>query len=123
MTTLAIIAAAALAAGPTPDLNGDGLVDGADQGILLGAWSPRGTAPNHPADLNGDHTVNGADLGLLLGAWSPTTTVTATTVTDALHGNPVAVPAGATTTEHGTLRRYEWATPKGVRAAYLKVKP
>ena len=51
--------------GPTPDLNGDGQVDGADLGLLLGAW---GTAT---ADLNGDGTTDGADLGLLLGAWGP----------------------------------------------------
>jgi hypothetical protein len=47
------------------DLNGDGVVNGADLGILLGAWGSSGG----PADLNGDGTVDGADLGLLLGAW------------------------------------------------------
>jgi len=54
--------------GPQPcigDLNADGVVNGADLGLLLGAW---GTA-NPVADINGDGTVNGADLGLLLGAW------------------------------------------------------
>jgi hypothetical protein len=50
------------AARPT-DLNGDGRVDGADLGILLGSW---GTAAN---DLNGDGQVDGADLGVLLGDW------------------------------------------------------
>ena len=49
--------------GPSPDLNGDGQVNGADLGLLLGAW---GTPA---ADLNGDGTTDGADLGLLLGAW------------------------------------------------------
>ena len=48
------------------DLNGDGLVDGADLGVLLGAWGGTG-----PADLNGDGTIDGADLGALLGAWGP----------------------------------------------------
>jgi hypothetical protein len=48
-----------------PDLTGDGRVDGADLGTLLGAW---GTAS---ADLNGDCVVNGADIGVLLGAWTP----------------------------------------------------
>lgn len=47
------------------DLNGDGWVDGADLGMLLGAWGSVS-----PADLNGDGTVDGADLGALLGAWS-----------------------------------------------------
>lgn len=47
------------------DLNGDGVVNGADLGILLGAWTQSG-----PTDLNGDGTTNGADLGILLGSWS-----------------------------------------------------
>jgi len=46
------------------DLNGDGLVNGADLGTLLGAWGTPG-----PGDFNGDGIVNGADLGTLLGAW------------------------------------------------------
>jgi hypothetical protein len=46
------------------DLDGNGLVNGADLGLLLGAWGTAG-----PGDLNGDGIVNGADLGLLLGAW------------------------------------------------------
>lgn len=45
------------------DLNGDGVVDGADLGIMLGAWGTPG------ADLNGDGTTDGADLGIMLGAW------------------------------------------------------
>lgn len=49
------------------DLNGDGVVDGADLGILLGAW---GDGPGSPADLNQDGVVDGADLGILLSAWS-----------------------------------------------------
>ncbi len=51
-------------ASPVPaDLNGDGVVNGADLGILLGAWGTTG------GDINGDGTTNGADLGLLLGSW------------------------------------------------------
>lgn len=50
---------------PTPDLNGDGAVNGADLGMLLGAWGQSG-----PGDLDCDGTVNGADLGALLSAWS-----------------------------------------------------
>ena len=46
------------------DVNGDGVVNGADLGILLGQWGTGGTA-----DLNADGVVNGADLGLMLGAW------------------------------------------------------
>ncbi len=48
------------------DLDGDGIVDGADLGLMLNAWGPcRGC----PADLNGDGIVDGADLGLLLSQW------------------------------------------------------
>ena len=62
---LLYIGAAPSAPCPT-DLNGDGATDGADLGLLLGAWGGGG-----PADLNGSGTVDGADLGLLLGAWGP----------------------------------------------------
>ena len=48
------------------DLNNDGVVDGADLGLLLGEWGQTGSA----ADLNDDATVDGADLGVLLGAWT-----------------------------------------------------
>jgi hypothetical protein len=46
------------------DLNGDGVVNGADLGILLGGWNQPGVT-----DLNGDGVTNGADLGVLLGSW------------------------------------------------------
>jgi hypothetical protein len=45
------------------DLDGDGLVDGSDLGVLLGAW---GSAA---ADLNDDGVADGKDLGIMLGAW------------------------------------------------------
>jgi hypothetical protein len=47
------------------DLNGDGMVDGADLAILLGNWGGTGIG-----DLNHDGIVNGADVALLLGSWS-----------------------------------------------------
>ncbi len=47
------------------DINGDGVVNGADLGLLLAGWGEAG-----PTDLNGDGTTNGADLGLLLASWS-----------------------------------------------------
>jgi len=50
------------------DLNGDGVVDGADLGLLLSLW---GTSDSL-ADLNGDGTIDGADLGLLLANWTAT---------------------------------------------------
>ena len=53
-------------AGMLADLNGDGRVDGTDQGILFAAF---GT--NDPvADLNVDGIVDAADLGILLANWS-----------------------------------------------------
>lgn len=48
------------------DLNGDGLVNGADLGLLLAAWEQRGS----PADLDASGVVDGGDLGLLLAAWN-----------------------------------------------------
>ena len=61
---LMLVADFAFPASGDPDLNGDGVVDGADLGLLLGAWGASG-----PTDLNGDGVTDGADLGLLLGAW------------------------------------------------------
>jgi len=62
----ALLAQACTFTNPNPaDLNGDGVVNGADLGILLSAWGQAG-----PGDLNGDGTVNGADLGVLLSSWS-----------------------------------------------------
>lgn len=49
------------------DVNGDGIVDGADLGILLGTWGP--VACGSIYDFTGDCKVDGADLGILLGDW------------------------------------------------------
>lgn len=57
---------ATVGGGRVGDLDGDGIVSGADLGLLLSAW---GAAPGNAADLSGDGTVNGADLGLLLSNW------------------------------------------------------
>ena len=52
---------------PCPaDINGDGQVNGADLGLLIGNWGGSGTG-----DLNNDGLVNGADLGILIGNWGP----------------------------------------------------
>lgn len=54
---------------PIPgDLNGDGVVNGADLGQLLSEWGP---CAGCVSDLNGDGVVNGADLGSLLSSWGP----------------------------------------------------
>ena len=47
------------------DINGDGVVNGADLSVLLGAWGSTLSA----ADLDGDGVVGASDLALLLGAW------------------------------------------------------
>ena len=50
----------------SPDLDGDGSVDGIDLAILLAAWGASG----HLADINGDGTVDGADLAVLIAGWT-----------------------------------------------------
>lgn len=50
------------------DIDGTGVIDGADLGLLLSAW---GDCPECPEDLNGDCVVNGVDLGVLLSGWGP----------------------------------------------------
>ena len=49
------------------DINQDGVVDGADQGLLLAQWG--NLSPE--CDVNRDGTIDGLDLGLLLSAWGP----------------------------------------------------
>ena len=49
------------------DLDGDGIVGGADLGLMLAVWGTDDPA----ADLNGDGTIGGADIGLLAAAWGP----------------------------------------------------
>ncbi|MCA9284634.1 MAG: CSLREA domain-containing protein [Phycisphaerales bacterium] len=46
------------------DLDGNGVVDGADVGAMLGQWGGAGSG-----DLDGNGIVDGADLGLLLANW------------------------------------------------------
>lgn len=48
------------------DLNGDGVVNGADLSILLAAWGSDDPA----ADLDGNGVVGGADLTILLSDWT-----------------------------------------------------
>ena len=49
---------------PCPaDLDGDGLVDGVDLGILLANWQQAG------GDIDGDGNTDGVDIGFLLAQW------------------------------------------------------
>ena len=61
----------------TPDINGDGVVNGIDLGILLSWWTIAPGVPvcpgdddPCPGDLNIDGLVNGVDLGILLADWT-----------------------------------------------------
>lgn len=54
------------AAAVAADLNGDGVVNGADLAALLASWGPS----QSPADLDGNGIVNGADLAALLASWT-----------------------------------------------------
>jgi hypothetical protein len=49
---------------PSPDLDGNGSVDGGDLTVLLSNWGTDGLA-----DLDGDGIVGGGDLTILLSAW------------------------------------------------------
>ena len=49
------------------DIDGNGIIDGADLGLLLLNWD----TDNPAADVNGDGIVDGADLGLVLLNWGP----------------------------------------------------
>lgn len=48
------------------DLDGNGIVNGADIAVVLGTWGSDGAG-----DVNNDGTVNGADLAMVLGNWGP----------------------------------------------------
>jgi formylglycine-generating enzyme required for sulfatase activity len=58
------------------DISGNGMVNGADLGLVLAAWGSDGT--DEPgSDINADGLVNGADLAFVLGAFGPCITVPA----------------------------------------------
>lgn len=54
--------------GCTGDLDGNGVVDGGDQGLLFAAWGDC-TDAACDADLNGDGRVDGKDFGILMANW------------------------------------------------------
>ena len=49
------------------DFNSDGVVNGADLGLMLTSWGPMGG----DADLDNSGMVADGDLGLLLVQWGP----------------------------------------------------
>jgi hypothetical protein len=55
--------AGSLCANPA-DINGDGVVNGADLSILLGNWGGAGVS-----DINGDGVTNASDLAIMLANW------------------------------------------------------
>lgn len=61
---------------PAPDINGDGVVNGGDLGLLLASWgdcSGGGGSCDTGClgDLDCSGTVDGSDLGVMLAAWGP----------------------------------------------------
>ncbi|HAC09114.1 MAG TPA: hypothetical protein DCG14_05610, partial [Phycisphaerales bacterium] len=52
----------------TGDLDGNGVVDGGDQGLLFAAWGDCSDDTCN-ADLNGDGKVDGKDFGILMANW------------------------------------------------------
>lgn len=52
------------------DIDGDGLITGADLGVVLANWGPCASGEPCPADVSGDGVVDGGDLGVLLAGWS-----------------------------------------------------
>ena len=60
-----------LSATPCPaDFNNDGIVDGADLGVLISSWGPCSPPPaSCVADITGNGIVEGGDLGLLIASW------------------------------------------------------
>jgi hypothetical protein len=51
------------------DIYHDGIINGADLGIVLSEWGP--VTPTTHSDLDHNGRVDGADLGLLLSHWGP----------------------------------------------------
>jgi formylglycine-generating enzyme required for sulfatase activity len=89
------------------DLDGDGIVAGADLAIVLGNWGPCKACHG---DVNGDHLVDGVDLAFVLTRWggtcAPTTVSMAPQLSPFVGGvlvtiggdrllNPVSVSFGA----------------------------
>jgi hypothetical protein len=66
--TLAFNSKAPSSACEAADLDCNGIVNGADLGMLLSAWGLCGSTPC-AADLDSNGVVNGADLGFMLAAW------------------------------------------------------
>jgi hypothetical protein len=53
--------------GHTGDLNGDGIVNGADLALVLVGW---GVCESCPADIDGNGLVDGGDLAMILVSWT-----------------------------------------------------
>jgi formylglycine-generating enzyme required for sulfatase activity len=79
LTVVCVAALVAMTARPAMgqcpgDITGNGMVNGADLGLVLAAWGSDGT--DEPgSDINADGLVNGADLAFVIGAFGPCITV------------------------------------------------
>ncbi|MFM7051386.1 MAG: hypothetical protein ACKOYN_04525 [Planctomycetota bacterium] len=63
--TLTLNLSVTVTGGNPADLDGNGIVNGADLTILLSQWGTAGSA-----DLDGNGTVGGGDIAILLNSWS-----------------------------------------------------
>ena len=52
------------------DVNGDGVVNGADLSLIFADWGQCTSTGNCLSDITGDGMVDGADLGYVVGFWS-----------------------------------------------------
>ena len=106
LTALLLVTAPSLgqADACTSDVDGDGIVAGADLALVLGNWGPCKTCDG---DVNGDHFVGGVDLAFVLTRWSGTCAPTVTDITPsagplaggvdvAISGNHLLNPSGVT---------------------------
>ncbi len=68
------------------DINGDGAVDTADLGVLVGSFGAMGSPGFHAADINNDGAVDTADLGALIAAFGDTAGPFCVYLIDEAHG-------------------------------------
>lgn len=105
---LPLIIASVLAV--SPDITADGVVDGADLGLLFGAWG----TPD--ADFNDDGVTDSADMGILLGLWGRFPARN-----DGLGGDRqwYAVDPASAQTVSDSLTRYRFTSDDGSRWGWV----
>lgn len=84
------------------DLNGDGMVDGNDLGLMLGVWNTADPA----GDLDDNGLVDGADFGLLIAGWGPCPCDGTTNLEPLFNADTPGEPAVLVLTEDALLTRF-----------------